>query len=213
MRSLNIKNISICILVGLHGGAYAEGINSPASNYISPVVQVGGVTPSGSLNQVMSFIANQLANNRNIENVTGTRIAIGSFVNISNLEETDKLGMAIAENLMHEMHVRGFGIVDFKTRDALRVRQNGDYVFSRDVADLKRNYDIHYFLSGTVSRNADGAVINARLVQADTSLVVSTAQGFVPNANLDKLFAERYGAVEKVSVGRTGLSVKQVNIK
>jgi TolB-like protein len=169
-------------------------------NELPSFVSIPAGAPSGTLNQVISFIGSQLANNRNIPNISETRIAVGSFVDISNLDETDKLGIIVEENLMHEMHVRGFGVVDFKMRDSLKVRQAGDFIFSRDIADLKRSYNIHYFLAGTISRNADGAVVNARLIQTDTSLVVSTAQGFISNKNLDRIFTERGRPVEKISV-------------
>lgn len=158
--------------------------------------------PSGTLNQVIAFIANQLANNRTLMNVQDSRIAVSSFVNIDNLEETDKLGLSIAEGLMHEMHVRGFGVVDFKTRENLRIRHSGDFIFSRDVADLKRTHNVHYFLSGTITRNSDGAVVNARLVQADNSLIVSTAQGFISNKNLARLNIGHGRNVEKIVVER-----------
>lgn len=163
---------------------------------------INSEAPSGTLNQVIAFVANQLANNRTLMNVSDSRIAVSSFVNIDNLEETDKLGLSIAEGLMHEMHVRGFGVVDFKTRENLRIRQSGDFIFSRDVADLKRTHNVHYFLSGTITRNSDGAVINARLVQADNSLIVSTAQGFISNKNLSRIHTGYGRNVEKIVVER-----------
>ena len=169
---------------------------------LSPVVAVGGTTASATLNQVTTFMANQLANNRDIKNVSDSRIAVASFVNLNNLDETNKLGMELAENMMHEMHVRGFGVVDFKTREALKVKANGDFVFSRDINELKKQYNIHYFLSGTISRNVDGAVINARLVQADTSLVVSTAQAFLGSRDLQRILSEQGSATEKVIIER-----------
>lgn len=177
---------------------------TPTPHYgnLAPAVTVGGTTASATLNQVSTFLANQLANNRDIKNVSDSRIAVASFVNLDNLDETNKLGMELAENLMHEMHVRGFGVVDFKTREALKVKANGDFVFSRDINELRKQYNIHYFLSGTISRNVDGAVINARLVQADTSLVVSTAQGFLAARDLQRILSEQGGAIEKVVIER-----------
>ncbi|MBS1228397.1 MAG: hypothetical protein H6R17_1674 [Proteobacteria bacterium] len=169
---------------------------------LAPIVAVGGTTASATLNQLTTFLANQLANNRDIKNLSDSRIAVASFVNINNLDETNKLGMELAENMMHEMHVRGFGVVDFKTREALKVKTNGDFVFSRDIGELRKQYNIHYFLSGTISRNVDGAVINARLVQADTSLVVSTAQGFLSSRDLQRILSEQGSSIEKVVIER-----------
>ena len=179
---------------------------------IAPVVSVGGTTASATLNQVSNFLANQLANNRDINNVSDSRIAIASFVNINNLGETNKLGMELAENMMHEMHVRGFGVVDFKTRGALKVKPNGDFVFSRDINELRKEYNIHYFLSGTIARNADGVVINARIVQADTSLVVSTAQSFLSNRDFQRILNEQGSTTtEKVVVQRDAVPAVRLN--
>ena len=167
-------------------------------------VQIGGGSASNTLNQVSSFLATQLARNRDIKNVSDSRIAVASFVNMTSLDETDRLGMTLAENLMHEMYVRGFGVVDFKARDHVKVRSNGDFVFSRDVAELRRNHNIHYFLAGTVARNGDGVVINARLIQADSGVIVSSGQAFLNNRDLNYILSDaNRGAVEKVVVERS----------
>ena len=167
-------------------------------------VQIGGGAASNTLNQVSSFLATQLARNRDIKNVSDSRIAVASFVNMTSLDETDRLGMTLAENLMHEMYVRGFGVVDFKARDHVKVRSNGDFVFSRDVAELRRNHNIHYFLAGTLARNGDGIVINARLIQADSGIIVSSGQAFLNNRDLNYILSDaNRGAVEKVVVERS----------
>jgi len=167
-------------------------------------VQIGGGAASNTLNQVSSFLATQLARNRDIKNVSDSRIAVASFVNMTTLDETDRLGMTLAENLMHEMYVRGFGVVDFKARDHVKVRSNGDFVFSRDVAELRRNHNIHYFLAGTLARNGDGIVINARLIQADSGIIVSSGQAFLNNRDLNYILSDaNRGAVEKVVVERS----------
>lgn len=164
-------------------------------------VTIGGGAPSNTLSNVATFLADQLTNNRNLKNVSDSRIAVASFVNLNKIDETDTLGMALAENLMHEMHIRGFGVVDFKTMQELRVRPQGDFVFSRDLGDIKPQHNIHYFLSGTITRNSDGAVINARLIQSDTSLIVSTAQSYIPRNNLARILGEdSRGMVERVIV-------------
>lgn len=187
------------------------------AGFLTPKVTVGGDSSPATLNQVGSFLANQLTNNRNLKNVSASRVAVASFVNVGNLDETDRMGMQLAENMMHEMHIRGFGVVDFKTREHLKIRNNGDFVFSRDITELRRQYNIHYFLSGTVSHSADGAVINARLVEADTGLIVSTAQAFLAQREVSRLLAEEKRAKpEKVVIERPlvpSLSPNTVNLR
>lgn len=207
------KNIfGICMLASATA-AFAQAGGTYDVGVLAPSVTIGGANAAATLNQVSSFLANQLAHNRNLKNVSDSRIAVASFVNMNNLDETDRLGMALAENMMHEMHVRGFGVVDFKTRQSLKVKPNGDFVFSRDINELRKEYNIHYFLSGTFTRGADGVVINARLVQADTSLVVSTGQSFLSNRDLQRILNEQSSAAtEKLIVERPVIPAMRQNI-
>lgn len=200
MKMKNIGCLALATLLGFPLGALAQATVN--AGVLTPQVSIGGSSASATLNQVSAFLANQLAQNRNLKNVSESRVAVASFVGLNKLEESDALGLALAENMMHEMHVRGFAVVDFKTRDGIKVRQGGDFVFSRDVLQLRQQYNIHYFLSGTVNRNADGAVINARLIQADTGTVVSTAQGYISNRELMRILNEGSPAVEKVVIER-----------
>lgn len=208
-------------LIGVLSALAVAGTPAIASafdaGFLTPFVTVGGGSSPATLNQVGGFLANQLTNNRNLKNVSVSRVAVASFVNVGNLDETDRMGMQLAENMMHEMHIRGFGVVDFKTREHLKVRNNGDFVFSRDINELRRQYNIHYFLSGTVSHSADGAVINARLVEADSGLVVSTAQAFLTQRDVSRLLADdKRAKPEKVVIERPivpSLSPNTVNLR
>lgn len=188
-----MKKIFGMLLMMLAGVVAAQTSWSPVSGLpvSQPSVQkAANSLPSASLGQLTGFMATQLAgnwSNKTTQNVSDTRVAVASFVDIDDLGRASLLGMQVAENLMHEMHIRGFGIVDFKTRDALKIGSTGDLVFSRDIADLRREYRVHYFLSGTITLNADGAVFNARLIDAASSLVVSTAQGFLSKRDLHRV--------------------------
>jgi hypothetical protein len=58
-------------------------------------------------------------------------------------------------------------------------------------------------LAGTVARNGDGVVINARLIQADSGVIVSSGQAFLNNRDLNYILSDaNRGAVEKVVVER-----------
>lgn len=199
-----INGTSLISILPLLVSTVISFMAGPASAQVGEMpanVTIGGGAPSNTLSHVATFLADQLTNNRNLKNVTDSRVAVASFVNLNKIDETDTLGMTLAENLMHEMHIRGFGVVDFKTMQELRVRPQGDFVFSRDLGDIKPQHNIHYFLSGTITRNSDGAVINARLIQADSSLVVSTAQSYIPRNNLSRILGENSrGMAEKVIV-------------
>ena len=98
----------------------------------------GRYNTSGKLNQISGFLASQLANNRDLHNVSESRIAVVSFVSIESLKETNKIGLLLAENLMHDFQIRGFPVVDFKAMNAIQVTAAGDFVHSQ-INKLKFN--------------------------------------------------------------------------
>jgi len=170
---------------------------------LSPTLNLGQLSTSGKLSLIASFLADQLAHNRDLKSVSESRIAVTSFVNLQTLKETNKIGMLLSENMIHDFQVRGFPVVDFKTLPFIQVTPSGDFIFSRRVDELRSEYSINYFLTGTYSNNSDGVVINARLLDAKSALVVSSAQAFIPARDASRLLAEfREPPVEKIYIDR-----------
>ena len=116
-------------------------------------------------------------------------IAVTSFVNLSTLESTNWLGQQMAEDFIHELHRRGEIVFDYKLTGSIKVTPEGDFVFSRDWTELAKRVPVSRVLTGTLSRNAEGIIVNARIVSLKTHMVEATAQGFVPanmlNGSLD----------------------------
>jgi TolB-like protein len=150
---------------------------------------------AGHVNQLVKFIADQLSANKDLKNIDQSTIAIASFVNMQNLKQTNKLGNLLSENLMHDMQVRGFRVIDFKMMPSLKVGKKGDYIFSRNTAQLAKNLSINYVLTGTYTNFKDGCSINARLIDLKSKIVVSTAQAFVPKATLQSILVDSEQAI------------------
>lgn len=166
---------------------------------------------SGNLNKLATFLAEQLTNNRDLTNIAESRVAVTSFVNLENLRETNKIGLSLAELLIHKLQISGFKVVDFKAMGQILVSPTGDYVLSRNTDDLKNEYNIHYFLTGTLTKTVEGIVVNARLLDARNSLVASSAQAFIPSRDARKLMSEYTdGETERVVIGH--LPIPQPNI-
>lgn len=141
--------------------------------------EIAYTSSTARFNQLAAFLADQLTHNRGITNLSESRIAVASFVSLPALNETDKVGIALEERLMHEMQTRGFRVVDYKVTGSLKIRQTGDFVYSRNVGELRNEHNVHYLLAGVIEINADGYVIHARLVDASNNLLVSSAQAFL----------------------------------
>jgi TolB-like protein len=167
----------------------------PAESYLpttfwSPARKIEDGSASARLNQLTSFLADQLTHNRDLKNVSDSRIAIATFANMPSLVESDKIGLAIEERMTHEMQTRGFRIVDYKLTGSLKITERGDFVYSRHVADLRRDYNINYFLAGVIENSVDGFVIHARLVDAASNIVVSSGQAFLGSRDASRLLRD-----------------------
>jgi TolB-like protein len=143
-----------------------------------------GHSTASKINQTVKFLANQLSQNKDFANISDSSIAITSFVNVENLKETNKLGNLISEHLIHDMQIRGYRVIDYKTMPDIEVGTHGDYAFSRSVQNLRQDISLSYILTGTYTYYADGVSINARIINTKTNVVASTAQAFIPRADL-----------------------------
>jgi TolB-like protein len=138
----------------------------------------------GELNRLVSDMADRLFSNKLAGSTTLSPIAVTSFVNLNTLENTNWLGQQIAEDLVHELHRRGEVVFDYKLTGSIKVTPEGDFVFSRDWTELSKRVPVSRILTGTMSRNEKGIVINARIVSLKTRMVEATAQGVIPASML-----------------------------
>lgn len=159
----------------LNGGdfSYVNNVKTYQSN-------VGRVNVAGYVNIIASSIAEQLGQNKNFDNFEDTPIAIMSIVDMNNFKKTSPIAKRISENLIHEMHVRGYKVIDYKAMCTIEIDKNGDYLFSRAIKDLQNQRTITYALSGTYTNYKDGMAVNIRIIDIKSSIVLSTAQVFVP---------------------------------
>jgi TolB-like protein len=145
-------------------------------------------------NKLLSDYTEQLAMKliENMKYVTDrTPIAVTSFVNLdNNLQTTNIFGNQLAESFISELQEFGLSIVDFKHTGAVRVTSNGDFTFSRKGDELGSYPAIEYVLSGTLTYNDRGVIVNARLIGTESKVVVATAKGFIPHFVVDSLHSK-----------------------
>ncbi len=147
-----------------------------------PYEQNGGVSVSGELNEISRFLVDQLTQNRDINSLSQNPIAVTSLVEMENFKSTNKIGLWLGENILHELQIRGFKTIDFKMMPAIEVTPNGDFVMSKKVEELRGKYNINYVVTGTFTEYPDGVTFNARIVNMESSVVASTAQAHISKA-------------------------------
>ncbi len=160
---------------GLSASDYPHSKHLKQPFYINSSIQDAGV-----VNQLVSAIADQLTQNKDFKDIKHKTIAITSFVCLDNLKVTSRLSNIISENLLHEMQVRGYRVIDFKTMESISVGKYGDFIFSRDTEKLRKSLEVDYVLTGTYTSYRNGVAINARIIDLKTHIILSTAQIFIP---------------------------------
>lgn len=109
-------------------------------------------------------------------------IAVTSFVDFdASLNNSNQLGNQIAESMLHQLQKFGYGVIDFKTRDAININNRGDFVFSRDIDELAKKRIASHVLAGTLMYRKNGVEVNARIINLDTKQVIATSQKIIPN--------------------------------
>ncbi len=131
-----------------------------------------------NLNGAINSLSNQLfLNNSKDLNKSYEKIAISTFTNNDNIKKTSTLGRVLSESLINDLHTKGFRIIDLTTKNDLSINDKGIFYLSRELKELKeKNGDI-LVLTGTYSKfDYDSIVLNARLLDVQTSDVISTAR-------------------------------------
>jgi TolB-like protein len=115
-------------------------------------------------------------------------IAVTHFTNASSdYNSAGQLATALAESFLNELHQVGYKTLDFKVSDAIRVTMDGDFVLTRDFMELKNEVAADYVLVGTIIQQQHGFVVNARLVDLASKLILATGKSHIPRSSVNVL--------------------------
>lgn len=195
---LNTYRLGVLLLAPMLIGGCIGTPEKPEDLVVEPVQQ--STNMGGYINEVSQAMADQLIRNTDLTQFSQNPVAITSFVNLENFDETNRVGEIIAENMVHELQVRGHKVIDFKMMPYIRVTPKGDFVRSREIEELVARHDINIVLTGTYVFHSDGLVVNARMMEFESGVVVSSAQGSVPGWYVDAIDRVRTGHYEEAPV-------------
>ncbi len=101
-------------------------------------------------------------------------IGVSTFVNVDDLYNSSTFGRVISEQVMSELSMRGFDVVELRHSDAMQfLASDGEFAMSRDVAMVRRERDLGGVLVGTYTISPIRVYLNARLVDPSNSHVVA----------------------------------------
>ena len=131
------------------------------------------------LDITVNDLANRLFNTNNIQNIDSeNNIAITSFVNLDQLNNTTHLGRALSESFFDELFTRGFSVSDFRGQKTISTNANGEYYLTRDTKLLKDTIENSYILVGTYTVIENSVLINARIMDNQNGKIVASAKSY-----------------------------------
>lgn len=115
-------------------------------------------------------------------------LAVVPFVDAQTLKKGTWMQSSLAglshqleSSFIYEMHYRGFRVLDYKVTGNIQLKPESESIWSRDVSQLDTTPDVELLLSGTLTEHEKGAIVNVRLIHAESKTLLAAANGFIPN--------------------------------
>lgn len=143
-------------------------------------------------------------------------IGVTTLVNLDDLYTTSTFGRVYSEQLISELAMRGYDVVELRHADALQfMASDGEFMLSRDVRSVKRQRDLGGVVVGTYIASPDRVYVNARLIDPASSMVLSAGSVEMPKTKeIARLI--RGGSfpatLERIPVKHLGFSAYPVNV-
>jgi TolB-like protein len=161
----------ICLAAGCATHTVTDGNAAIEKNIDLP--------PVGDFNDKMKNLADQLDKNAAADNLAHTYV-VTSFTNLDKIDDTTALGRLISENLIYGLQMHKWQIIELRLSKGVDVNAAGEFFLSRDINKLRDEYKISGVVTGTYSVAEGNLTINARVIDVNTGLVISTGQTYLP---------------------------------
>lgn len=119
-----------------------------------------------AMEEVVFKLVNQLEKNNIIANVKEFHLELTSFHSVDELKENPRFSRLLYENLLHEVQTRKYQLIENKTYTAKNI-------------DFK--------IVGNYMKLNTGMLVNAKMINTKTNVIISTGQVTIPLRELRKL--------------------------
>ncbi len=120
---------------------------------------------------MVSIIRDQLRH----PEVLNQPIIVTTFVDLNNLDKSSIFGRVLAEELLNELHQAGFTVSEIrKGRDIFIRKELGEMILSRNAREILGKSSARAILAGTYVATAKTIIINARLIDINSPLILSS---------------------------------------
>ena len=101
-------------------------------------------------------------------------IGVTTFVNLDDLYATSSFGRMLSEQVMSELTMRGYDVIELRHMDALQFLSNeGEFALSRENGFVRKERELGGIVVGTYVASPERVYLNARLLDPTTSKVLT----------------------------------------
>ncbi|MCO6432303.1 MAG: hypothetical protein J5J00_15725 [Deltaproteobacteria bacterium] len=143
-------------------------------------------------------------------------IGVTTFVNLDDLYTTSSFGRMLSEQVMSELTMRGFDVIELRHADALQfLSAAGEFALSRDLGFVRRERELGGVVVGTYVASPLRVYVNARLLDPTSSRILTV--GSVEMAKTNEIARLLRGGsivatLERIPVKHIGFSSYPLNV-
>ncbi len=138
-------------------------------------------------------------------------IAVTTFVDIDNLYESSTFGRLLGEQMMSELSMRGYNVIELRQSEAMQVSYDqGEFALSRDTNILRRNQNVGAIVVGTYAVSPVRVYLNTRILDPKNAMITSVGSVEMSKTKeMDRLLRTNNfpQALERIPVRHLGYSV------
>lgn len=184
MKKVNMK-IAAAVLTALVLGAGCQSVNGmfkeadrqePAKkNAAAPVVPSYSFSPD-TFNTKVTSLASQLSSYLQNYDISTHTVVVTTFVDLGNLKGGSRFGRQVSERLVYVLHSMGYRVFELRMgKDVSVVDNNGEFALTRRLEEMTAPYKPDAVLVGTFQTAGSVVTVQARLLDATSSRIVSVA--------------------------------------
>ncbi|MEO5358431.1 MAG: FlgO family outer membrane protein [Nitrospirae bacterium YQR-1] len=139
------------------------------------------------------ILTNLKANFYRTDTSTISPILITTFADLNDLSQTSALGRLFSEMVMTVLHAENFEIIEMRKGNAIDIVKNdGEFMLTRDLKDLVKKHDAKSVIVGTYTVTEKSVVFNGRLIGiSDSKLYSAWTTRLVRTQEVDSLVRQK----------------------
>ncbi len=184
MKILKMKVAAAVIISLILGGGcqsakgmFSEGEKQePVQKNATTAVAPSYAFSPDTFNTKVTSLASQLSSYLQNYDVSTHTVVVTTFVDLGHLKGGSRFGRQVSERLVYALHTMGYRVFELRMgKDVSLVENNGEFLLTRKLEEMIAPYKPDAVVVGTYEAAGSVITVQARLLDAATSRIVSVA--------------------------------------